>query len=108
MLSICGPKSSRRYLILINLATSVIAIIFLIVGGVSLTQGEEKTHECPVRDRFSAPFCGITGGGGDHDVPPSTHAHAQILFRRLAFRKLSSHLTGFCAVPKVWYKLWPT
>ena len=99
MLSICGPKSSRRYLILINLATTVIAIIFLIVGGVSLTQGEWKTHKCPVLDLVffssSAMSCGITDGGGHHDMTPSTHAHAQIPFRKIAIRELSSHAAGF-------------
>mmetsp|Transcript_28591 Transcript_28591/g.70754 ORF Transcript_28591/g.70754 Transcript_28591/m.70754 type:complete len:290 (+) Transcript_28591:97-966(+) len=36
---ICGPKSARRYLIIVNIISAIVGLIFLIVGSVSLSLG---------------------------------------------------------------------
>jgi hypothetical protein len=63
-IGICGPKSSRRYLILVNFLTALIGIIFLGIGGWSLTQGNHGRSQTPlilriVWVRLSSKACGL-------------------------------------------------
>ena len=36
---LCGPRAARRYLVLVNMVIAIAAIIFILVGAISLAHG---------------------------------------------------------------------